>query len=107
MVQLSVAGRTWWTLPGGGVEDGETDVVAAQRELHEETQLVGRKAEWLCDLPEPCFLIEVDENAEPRLDMDPDLPDAGEVVAVSWRPFDLVRDDVQVAQVLAALRPAR
>lgn len=35
-------GRTFATLPGGGVEPGETDLMSAERELAEETSLVAR-----------------------------------------------------------------
>lgn len=31
---------TWWITPGGGVEQGESDVLTAIREVHEETGLL-------------------------------------------------------------------
>ncbi|MFS3128208.1 NUDIX hydrolase [Nocardioides sp. Bht2] len=33
-------GATWWITPGGGIDAGESDLVAVQRELAEETGLV-------------------------------------------------------------------
>jgi 8-oxo-dGTP diphosphatase len=104
MVQVSDESRSWWTLPGGGVEAGESDEQAALRELQEETQLIGRNPRWICDVPEPCFLVVVDDDAAPRLDMNPALPDASEIVDVKWRPLDEVADDLQVSCVIAALR---
>lgn len=103
MVKMSVGGRVWWTLPGGGIERDESHEEAALRELEEETQLRGKRASWLCDLPEPCFVIEVDDSAEPVLDMDPSLPDASEIIDLAWHKLSDVASDLQVRHVIKAL----
>jgi 8-oxo-dGTP pyrophosphatase MutT (NUDIX family) len=37
LVRFAYRGRSWWSAPGGGLEDGETHEDAARREVAEET----------------------------------------------------------------------
>jgi mutator protein MutT len=41
-------GKTWWIVPGGKVEFGETIEKAAKRELQEETGIKAKKLDFLC-----------------------------------------------------------
>src|SRR5262245_44594732 len=82
MVRHRHDGRDYWTLPGGGVEPGESPQEAVIREVREETGMTikvsrllfetRRRAEdshsdWQIEKIEQCFLAEGIHDQEPRL----------------------------------------
>lgn len=50
------AGRTWWDLPGGGMDHGEDIRTTIVRELSEEVGLRGDFAYRIIDVDEPIYL---------------------------------------------------
>lgn len=109
---------SYWTLPGGGVEAGETLAEAAEREVFEETGLRVRPVRLLWEgvyghggrtSPEHCFLVELAEQQQdtPALGLDPEeahLPAASRLLqGVAWVPLADLTGDPQVARVLRAL----
>lgn len=102
-------GRSYWTLPGGGVEAGETPQQAVVREVHEETGLTAQISRCLFDEPFGsdtcrCFLMEVDEAQEAELGYDPEQSHL-EVTTrmlqgLAWHTLESMKDDCQVSQVL-------
>ena len=50
------AGRTWWDLPGGGIDHGEDIRTAIARELSEEVGLRGDFTYRIIDVDEPSYL---------------------------------------------------
>lgn len=53
------AGRTWWDLPGGGMDHSESIAGAIARELHEEVRLTGGFNHRILAVEEPAYLQHV------------------------------------------------
>jgi len=112
MVKQHLENKTVWTLPGGGVEVGESPEKAVLREVWEET---GLKAEVLKILYETvihegygkviekCYLLNIG-GQNPVLGHDPEHgKDEQRLSKLGWFPIEKVKKDRQVALVVKAL----
>jgi 8-oxo-dGTP diphosphatase len=100
---LMVRHRDFWTLPGGGIDPGESEPAAAERELLEETGLTGRARRQLFP---GCWEVEVDPSARISIGWDPEHEAAGEpqvLRGVAWFTLDEKWDDRHVSQVIEAI----
>ena len=109
MVRHEHEARSYWTLPGGGVEPGENIEQAVLREVLEETHLHIEVAQFLFEEPYTngttyCYLATVNELAEAKLGSDPeerDLPSQDRMLQeVDWHSLESMKNDRQVSKVL-------
>jgi 8-oxo-dGTP pyrophosphatase MutT (NUDIX family) len=92
MARVQQDGLSWWCLPGGGQEEGETPAEGALRELWEECnvrgQIVRQTSHAFFSLEDETitFLVDIGEQ-EPWLGIDPEAVEMGwpqALVDISW-----------------------
>ena len=109
MVRIENKNQIFWTLPGGGLNEGETFEQAVVREVEEEVRLNIRVIRPLyvktdSSGKEVCFLVERVDTATPLLGRDPERPLHQQILSgMEWRSLTEMKEDVQVSEVWIAL----
>jgi 8-oxo-dGTP diphosphatase len=112
LVRQTYRGQLVWTLPGGGIEPGETPAEAAVRETKEEVNLDVKVLRLLYQGPRLsgegmyyCYLGQI-ISGHARLGHDPELPEAVQVLhEMRWFAVQEMQDHPEVSRVLKGVKP--
>ncbi|WP_456277012.1 NUDIX domain-containing protein [Bacillus sp. AK128] len=109
MVEESYPNHTFWTLPGGGLEKGESFEEAVVREVKEEVNLDVRVIKFLFSNQyelgeERCYLVELVDDQEPILGYDPEAGSNQTLSDVKWHSLKSMKYDLHVSKVLQSLK---
>ena len=100
---------SFWTLPGGGLEAGESFEDAVVREVKEEVNLDVEVVDYLftgqySHGEERCFLVRPLNDKEASVGYDPEFGDRQTLKEVKWHSLESMKDDLHVSKVLEALQ---
>jgi 8-oxo-dGTP diphosphatase len=104
--------KTFWTLPRGGLEIGETFEEAVVREVKEEVNLDVEVLEYLFSSQysggeERCYLVRLLDGKVPLLGFDPELDcDQQTLSEVKWHSIESMKHDLHVSKVIEAMKIA-
>ncbi|MCH4886231.1 NUDIX domain-containing protein [Acidaminobacter sp. JC074] len=94
MAKHHMDGMSWYCLPGGGVEEGESPEEAALRELEEECLVKGRILMKTSTYPDPMtqgyihtYYVDI-KDQEPVLGEDPELKENPILIDIRWLSLD-------------------